>query len=420
MRCKALCCFVLLSSFVLIILAEAKGCPVPLCNNSRQRGELMSRRGNGAGFEAFEHQLTHVRMIDYASFHRVFVTEIFKSNFRETIHGHYSIQLPQDASINNIDMRIGERRIEVLYNQFSPAPDYIGIIYNHIEDSAEIARLMDKDYPSTFAQPIPHIQPGEEVEISINYFEKVYAGDPIPYPVGGEEEFCETGILRKLDYRTTAVGIILMLIALYGLSLIIERLLTFRAAASQSRLFAARVNPILRFNRLSKAVKISGFYPKSPLANIMREVFKTVKDHPQNEHRLSELCGSARSRAIALSDAELRRGLRSLKTAGWLALMAGCLGTIFKLVEVFHSATVVEGLGLSAIAGGIADSFAIALWGLLIFVPAMWGYKYLCSKAAKIGVVNDKASWELLDLLLKRGLQERAARQLPVAIWSDC
>jgi biopolymer transport protein ExbB/TolQ len=419
MRRKAMFCFTFFAIFCFIVLSKAKACPVPLGNNASQRAEIIAKNSAGISLGHCEHRMTNVRVISGDTFQQVFVMERFKNNFRESIYGHYSIPLPQDAAIKDIEVRIGERWRQAMHNEGFDS-EYVGINDNQTTDSERIVSLIDKDYSSTFAQPIPNIKPGEEIEISISYYERVYASEPISFAEAGTEDFCGAGLYRRMNSYVLLIYCILFFIFLYLLIAIIKRSITYALAGIQSRHFVSRAGQFLSLNRLPEAIQVSASYKKSPVANILTEVFKALATSPQNDPIIPELCGSARSRAIAGSDAKLRRGLRGLKATGWIALMIGCLGTIINLLDVCRGAMVAEGTGLSAVAGGITDSFTIAMFGLLIFMPAIWASKYFSSKATKIGLETHKASWELLDSLLKRRQQEQVTRQMYTAIWMDC
>jgi biopolymer transport protein ExbB/TolQ len=418
MQRKAIFCFSFFTIFCFIILSEAKACMAPLENNASQRAEITAKNSAGISLGYCEHRMTNVRVISGDTLQQVFVMEKFKNNFRENIYGYYSIPLPQDAVLHNIEVRIGERWRQVMHNEGFDS-EYIKINYTQMTDSDRTAILMDKDYSSTFAQPIANIEPNEEIEISISYHERVYANEPISSVEAGTEDFCGMGI-RRINSYVLLIYCILCFMCCLVVGIISERLITYTLAGIQSRQFISRAGRFLRLDLLPEAIQISGSYKKSPVASILTEIFKAIGASPPNNNVIPELCGSARSRAIARSDAELRRGLRSLQTTGWLALMFGCLGTVINLLDVFRGAMVAEGAGFSVVAGGIAESFTIALFGLLIFIPALWAGKYLSSKATKIEIETDKASWELLDSLLKRRYKEQITRQLYTAIWSDC
>lgn len=410
----------LLAITVLLPVVEAAACGPPLKDNARQQGELQPDGPSEGNARALVHQLTDIKIVDTNRFSHIIITEIFSNNSKEKLSAMYSLPLPENAALESILVRQGEQFMS------SNLGDNYEARTNHrlIDDAQEIAERLDQNRPHQLTQSISNIAPGEEIEIVVTYREKApesaKAVQSTVFPVGGEEDFCGAGVLRRYNNSTILVYITLMMIFLYALSVISERLLTYASAGSQSRRFVASVKPYLLPDHLPEALNISGYYPKSPVASILREVFKTVEAQPQNEQKLYELCASARSRATGKSDAELRKGLRSLKSAGWLALMVGSLGAILNLLDVFRYATVEEGVGLSAIAGGIAESFSIALFGLLIFVPAQWAVKYLSAKALKVGLATDKASWELLDTLLRRRRESRLLNDMQTPIWSDC
>ncbi len=422
MRRKAIFCFALLSIFVLIIFAEAKALiPPSHKNNARQQGGLAARDANRISLGACEHQLTDVKIINSNLFARVMITEIFRNNYKEKISASYSLPLPENAAVESIRVIGGEQSMASDFYLNKETEKYS----EYIDDPQHVASRLNEDRPNQFTQSIHDIAPGEEVEVIITYRDKVFEHTPIIYPTtysaeGGEESFCTAGVLRKMNPYPLLISCALFFMFLYLLSVIIERFITYASARNQSRHFVSRVGELLRLNQWHEAINLSRHYTQSPVANILTEIFKTIEANPHSDKTLPELCGSVRSRAIAKSDAQLRKGLRTLKMTGWLALMLGCLGTIINLLDIFQGAMYAEGSGISAVAGGISESFMIALFGLIIALPAIWAQKYFTSKATKIGLETDKSSWELLDCLLKKRRQENVINQMQSTIYSDC
>jgi biopolymer transport protein ExbB len=412
MRRKTIFCFALLSIFVLLIFDEAKAC-IPYLRQGGFTADS-SRRNIGA----IEHQMTDVKIINSNLFSRFIITEVFKNNYKEKISAFYYLPLPEDAVVESILVRVG--------GLITRSDSYVNKETEQlIDDSQEIASRLNPYRPYHLTQSIPNIAPGKDVEVVITYRDKVYENTRTFYTPAlsveaGEEEFRIVEMIRKINYPILLIACTLFSMFVYLLGAIIRRFIVYYSAGSQSQYFISRITKALRLNHWQEAVNISQSYMQSPVAKIMTEVFKTLEANPHANETLPELCGSARSRAIAKSDAELKRGLRRLKTTGWLAMMLGFLGTIISVFQIFQDAMYAEAAGLSAVAGGISESFMIALFGLIIAVPAIWAHKYFSAKARRIGLEADKSSWEILDCLLKKRRQETAINQLPSAIYSDC
>jgi biopolymer transport protein ExbB/TolQ len=422
MRRKAIFCFALLAIFVLLTIAEAKACIIPpLNNNAKQQGDLIAKNAQGEILGIFDHRLTDVKIIISTLYARVTVTEIFTNNYQEKISASYSFPLPENAIIESKFVMAGEQSTGGHLSLDKESER----VLERIDDPQEVADWLNQNRPNQFTQHIPEIAPGEQVLVTISYRDTAFKNTPIIYPTayspeGGEEEFSTAGVLRIINPYLLLIGITLFCMFLYLVGTIIRRFIVYYQARNHSRYFVSRITKVLRLNHWPEAINLSRHYTQSPVAKIMTEVFKTLEANAHDTTTLPELCGSARSRAIAKSDAELKRGLRRLKTTGWLALMLGFLGTIISLLEIFQDAVYAEASGLSAVAGGLSESFTIALFGLLIALPAIWAHKYFSSKATIIGLETDKSSWELLDCLLKKRSQESVINQLQSTIYSDC
>ena len=156
---------------------------------------------------------------------------------------------------------------------------------------------------------------------------------------------------------------------------------------------------------MAEVIKICKESRKSHLARVvlasLREVesYAALSEVPAKAIRSSK---RAATRAIALTQAELRRGISSLATIGSTAPFVGLLGTVIGIVNAFQGMSVAQTTGLSTVAKGISEALAATAMGLFVALPAVWMFNYLNSKLETFTVEMDNSAAELTDYFTKR------------------
>ena len=98
---------------------------------------------------------------------RVNVTQTFENNSSSFSEAVYLFPLPEDAAVDTLLMRIGERVIE---GEIQPREE-AQAIYEAAKDAGQRASLVEQERPNLFTTSVANIAPGERVEISIAYQE---------------------------------------------------------------------------------------------------------------------------------------------------------------------------------------------------------------------------------------------------------
>ncbi len=108
---------------------------------------------------------------------RVRVTQKFKNPLTEAIEAVYVFPLPQEAAVDDMTMRIGDRTVHGKIKEREEARQ----IYEDAKRHGNLASLLDQERPNIFTQAVANIPPGAEVEIEISYVET------LPYEEGSYE-----------------------------------------------------------------------------------------------------------------------------------------------------------------------------------------------------------------------------------------
>ena len=98
---------------------------------------------------------------------RVNVTQTFENNSSSFSEAVYLFPLPEDAAVDTLLMRIGERVIE---GEIQPREE-AQAIYEAAKEAGQRASLVEQERPNLFTTSVANIAPGERVEISIAYQE---------------------------------------------------------------------------------------------------------------------------------------------------------------------------------------------------------------------------------------------------------
>jgi Ca-activated chloride channel family protein len=96
---------------------------------------------------------------------RVGVTQTFHNPAKQTIEAVYTFPLPENAAVDHMTMRIGDRVVEGVIKQREQARR----IYEAAKAQGQATALLDQERPNIFTQSVANITPGAQVRIEIQY-----------------------------------------------------------------------------------------------------------------------------------------------------------------------------------------------------------------------------------------------------------
>jgi Ca-activated chloride channel family protein len=131
------------------------------------QGELgaLTKSGKPLGSCPLKHTDVQAEISGFLS--RVHVTQEFENNFSEKIEAVYVFPLPQNAAVDDMSMRIGERIVRGKIMKRDEARQ----VYEAAMSNGQVASLLDQERPNIFTQSVANILPGEKVTIEISYVE---------------------------------------------------------------------------------------------------------------------------------------------------------------------------------------------------------------------------------------------------------
>ena len=100
---------------------------------------------------------------------RVKVVQEFENNFSEPIEAVYTFPLSQNAAVDDMTMRIGDRLIRGQILKKEDARK----VYEAAKSKGNTASLLDQERPNIFTQSVANILPNEKIQIEISYVENL-------------------------------------------------------------------------------------------------------------------------------------------------------------------------------------------------------------------------------------------------------
>lgn len=101
---------------------------------------------------------------------RVSLSQQFENTSQDWVEGIYAFPLPEDAAVDHLRVRIGERIIEGRIREKAEAKK----IYQQAKQSGRKASLVEQERPNLFTNNVANIGPGEVVEVTIEYLQTVH------------------------------------------------------------------------------------------------------------------------------------------------------------------------------------------------------------------------------------------------------
>jgi len=217
----------------------------------------------------------------------------------------------------------------------------------------------------------------------------------------------------QMGWPARLVVVTLFIMSAWSIGVMIDRVIAFNGARTQSRQFAPAVAGALREGKLDEAIKIADRYSKSHLAKVVVAGLQEFRAHQLSADISGEEIEASRralERAEAIVHAELKRGISSLATIGSTAPFVGLFGTVLGIINAFKGISTEKSTGLGAVAGGISEALVTTAVGLFVAIPAVWMFNYFTNRVEAFDVEMGNSSSELIDYFLKRSQRASAGK----------
>ncbi|OGL40831.1 MAG: hypothetical protein A3C43_08765 [Candidatus Schekmanbacteria bacterium RIFCSPHIGHO2_02_FULL_38_11] len=214
------------------------------------------------------------------------------------------------------------------------------------------------------------------------------------------------GLLAK------GVVLILVLMSIYALTTVIERLWAFYQAKKQSKQFVESSSPLFKDGKLAEILEIAKNSKNSHVARVIAAGLQEMKGSNlgknsgsiekllMTEERI-EAASRAVQRETAVEVARFKKGTGALATIGSISPFVGLFGTIFGIINAFQSMAMSGSGGLATVSAGIAEALITTALGIGVAIPAVVFFNYFITKTENFVVEIDNSSSELIDYLIK-------------------
>jgi biopolymer transport protein TolQ len=171
---------------------------------------------------------------------------------------------------------------------------------------------------------------------------------------------------------------------------------------------------------LDEAYRLTGLYPKSPLAQIMREAYLEMQmenwysdaSYGEQERLTASRLGLERviERTISEEIRRLEGYLIFLATTSSVAPFIGLFGTVWGVLGAFQAMSTAGSAALQALSPGMATALTATIAGLIAAIPASVFYNYLTNKLQIMISRMDAFALELANVMQKTMIKQLAVR----------
>lgn len=185
-----------------------------------------------------------------------------------------------------------------------------------------------------------------------------------------------------------------VLLALGGVAVFIffERFWAIRKASQVDGNFMNRIREYIYDGKIASAVQLCR-NTDTPIARMIDKGIERIGRPLNDVHTSIENVAN-------LEVSKLETGLPILATIAGGAPMIGFLGTVIGLVQAFMSMAEAGGtVDMSILAGGMYVAMITTVGGLIVGIPAYFGYNYLVARVEKLVFQMEANSIAFMDIL---------------------
>jgi len=207
--------------------------------------------------------------------------------------------------------------------------------------------------------------------------------------------------------------ILLIILSVYSLAVMFDRWKSYRAARNESLQFLPAFVKALKDNKIDEAVATARKFKNSHIARVVIAgllEYQNDERSLKDSHDLVAAVGRALERSVALTSAEMKKGLSGLATIGSAAPFIGLFGTVLGIIAAFSVISTAGAGNISAVSGSIAEALYATALGIGVAVPAVMAYNYFTTRHERFMIEMTNSSAELMDFFLKKHEASHAGR----------
>jgi len=199
-------------------------------------------------------------------------------------------------------------------------------------------------------------------------------------------------ILKRYFIEGSAGFMATVLLALiFGLSLVIERIIYLNLATSNSQKLLASIEDSLKSGGVDAAKDICR-YTRGPVASIFYQGLMKYDDGLDNVEKSIVAYGSVQM-------GRLEKGLSWISLFIALAPMLGFMGTVIGMIQAFDMIQEAGDINPTVVAGGIKVALLTTVFGLIVAIILQIFYNYLLAKVESLVNDMEDSSISFMDIL---------------------
>ena len=228
-----------------------------------------------------------------------------------------------------------------------------------------------------------------------------------------ESSFSIVEMWTKMGWLAKGVAVALVIMSIWSITVMVERLLTFRRARQRSMQFVIALAKHLKGRDVKAALALAHQAPQPPIARVVAaaldeyteglEALSTHGPEELGDFDIVDAVNRAIERVKEREIAELKKGLSSLATIASAAPFIGLFGTVIGILNAFKSMASSGQGGLASVSAGISEALVTTAFGLFVAIPAVMVYNYFTSRVDDFVVDMNDVSSEVISFVLKEG-----------------
>ena len=209
---------------------------------------------------------------------------------------------------------------------------------------------------------------------------------------------------HSMMWFAKGIVFILLFMSIWSMSVFVKKWWELRKAQAETRKFAPEFSQFLEEDNITEAINLSERYKRSHVARVLGGALSEVKPLIQDGSvSVNDINSAERAveREMLMTLTDMKRGNGVLATVGATAPFVGLLGTTMGIVNAFQGMAVSGSGGIGAISAGVSEALLTTAFGLLVAIPAVWGFNYFQVKIENLAAEMTYTSKEFIDYLIR-------------------
>ncbi len=213
------------------------------------------------------------------------------------------------------------------------------------------------------------------------------------------------GMFEHSDIFMKILMIAMVLASIWSWAIIFNKIKTFRRVKEQSKSFESKFWSGSSLDALYEKV---GNRPTSPLAAIFASAMKEWK-RSASRKELKNKGVNVQERIDKVMQITIDREAESLEThmiflasTGSVSPLLGLFGTVWGIMDSFHSIGLTQNTNIAAVAPGVAEALLTTAIGLIAAIPALIAYNKFSNDIDRITNRMETFSGELSAIISRQ------------------